>query len=232
MTWVPSADPRAHEQYNHHVSLHSGRGGAAFDAAFSGLVSKQMEQELQLTKQLKALEHYGPICIWDDSRLIPGKRWLPGILEVIDKCHLAVLMLSSDYVDRHGFIMQIELPHILGREKADTLQILPVVARPYDIGAVPLLSERQLWDSSGAIWPREDCEAEQTLAQLTQRSARCFSLRTGPRAADASMNGAIPRGQRRWRVSPSSIAHYRMGYTGHTWILRPKLCGGRSSRQS
>ena len=135
---------------------------------FISYAHEQMEQKLQLTKQLKALEHYGPIRIWDDGQLIPGKRWLPEILKVIDQCQLAVLMLSSDYVDGDGFIMRVELPHILGRERADTLQILPIVARPYDIEAVPLLSERQLWNRR-AIWLREDWDADATLASLTQR---------------------------------------------------------------
>jgi len=67
--------------------------------------------------------------VWDDTRIKSGKKWKEEITIALNKCRIAILLISTDFL-ASDFIRSDELPSILkNAEKKGTI-ILPLIIHP------------------------------------------------------------------------------------------------------
>jgi len=99
--------------------------------------------QVRLSKHIGVLEKLGLLEVWSDTRIHAGARWRQTILRAIDSAQVAILLLSVDFLGS-DFILNTEVPRILGRWQAGQLQVVPVLVRDCTWEEVPWLAELQL----------------------------------------------------------------------------------------
>lgn len=71
----------------------------------------------KLKKHLKVLETQNiDIEVWDDTHILPGTRWQDEIHNALDSAHIALLLITNEYLSS-SFIINNELPSILKNEE-------------------------------------------------------------------------------------------------------------------
>lgn len=83
----------------------------------------------RLTVHLRPYERAGQLDVWSDLKLRPGDAWRDKIREVIDRCKIAILLVSADFL-ASDFIADNELPPLLERAQTDGVRIIPVILKP------------------------------------------------------------------------------------------------------
>jgi len=77
--------------------------------------------------------HFKPflnhIDYWDDTKILPGQKWKDEIKNAIDKCKVAILLLSTDFLGS-DFISTDELPPLLKAAEENGAVILIVIVKP------------------------------------------------------------------------------------------------------
>lgn len=72
--------------------------------------------------------------LWDDTEIRLGEQWDPKIQDGMDRAAVAVLILSDSYFGRRKgggeYILEKELPYLIGRWQAGELDLLPIYWRP------------------------------------------------------------------------------------------------------
>lgn len=87
------------------------------------------EHKETFRQQLIDLTRGGEIDLWDDRQLSPGDAWLQQIRERVESCDIAVLLVSSNFLDS-DFIFSEEWGRLLKRWKAGNVQMFPIILRP------------------------------------------------------------------------------------------------------
>lgn len=82
----------------------------------------------ELRGALTAYERRGDLITWDDTCIIPGKKWEPEILQKLERASIVVLLLSNDFI-RSDYCMQKEMVRALERDQAGECAIVPIVVR-------------------------------------------------------------------------------------------------------
>ena len=82
-----------------------------------------------LTRHLAGLKRCGLIDPWDDRCIEGGDEWRTDIEIAIDGCQLAVLLVSSAFIDS-DFIYSDELGRLLERHRRDGIRLLPIIVKP------------------------------------------------------------------------------------------------------
>lgn len=96
----------------------------------------------RLRVHLRPLERQGIVDLWADTRLQAGSRWREEIASAIDRCKVAVLLVSADFL-ASAFIVDNELPPLLRAAEENGVTILPVVIGPCRFSKTPSISELQ-----------------------------------------------------------------------------------------
>jgi small GTP-binding protein len=102
----------------------------------------------KLLKMLSGLKRRGVIDTWDDRLIEPGEEWYPAIHEAINTCHLALLLVSDDFINS-GFIYKEEMPRFLERRQAEGMGIIPIIVRPCLWSSEPVLKDLQALPRDG-----------------------------------------------------------------------------------
>ena len=80
--------------------------------------------------------------IWDDTKITVGSKWQPAIAQAIDKCDVAILIVSADFIASE-FIARNELPPLLKSAQDRGTLILPIIAAPSLFSYHPDLAQFQ-----------------------------------------------------------------------------------------
>ena len=96
----------------------------------------------RLRVHLRRYERTGQLDVWSDLNLRPGDAWRDKIREVIDRCKIAILLVSADFL-ASDFIADNELPPLLERAQTDGVRIIPVIVRPCAFVRMPELARFQ-----------------------------------------------------------------------------------------
>jgi|GEM_PF-2337804 len=121
----------------------------------------------RLVKHLSVLESEGAYDIWDDKKIDVGTEWLPEIEEALDNAHVAILMLSADFLVS-PFIRGKEIPRILDRREKEGLIVIPVFVSPCAWQKIPGLSRIQGYPTDGrTLAEATPPEADKILVALT-----------------------------------------------------------------
>lgn len=96
---------------------------------FISYADPDQEFKQALLKQLAILQRQGAITIWDKSQLQAYEDEQQAIQTIIEKCQIALLLLSEDYLAA-DFTRSVVLPRLLARKINENLRILPIIVRP------------------------------------------------------------------------------------------------------
>jgi hypothetical protein len=83
---------------------------------------------------------------WDDSKILPGKKWKEEILNKLKKSSVAILLISADFLNSN-FITTVEIPELLNRAAKQGLLILTIVLKPCLFEDYPEISQYQAVNS-------------------------------------------------------------------------------------
>src|SRR5579862_6649971 len=105
------------------VTMGSGRGEVFI--SYSRSDEKYRER---LAVHLKSLEDEG-VTTWSDVRNEPGDQWLANIEGALQRCAIAIFLVSADLV-ASDFIKKKELPPLIERAAAGGVRLLVIGASP------------------------------------------------------------------------------------------------------
>ncbi|MBF0293965.1 MAG: toll/interleukin-1 receptor domain-containing protein [Magnetococcales bacterium] len=87
---------------------------------------EDMEHKKRLLTHLAQLERAGVVQAWHDGVIEVGMAWNPAILDALEKCHVAIFLLSPAFLASR-FINEEEVPRLLKRCHNREILILPVM---------------------------------------------------------------------------------------------------------
>ena len=102
----------------------------------------------RLVTHLKVLQMQGLLDLWDDRRIGAGIDWHPEIQAAMNRAHVAVLLVSADFLTSE-FILGEEVPRLLQRRDEEGLRIFPVIVRPCAWQRVEWLARMQARPKDG-----------------------------------------------------------------------------------
>lgn len=124
--------------------------------------------KIRLLKHLQAFEQAGQLSVWDDSRIEIGQKWLPEIEQALASCHLALLLVSPNFLVS-SFINNHEVPALLKRSEAEGVRVIPVILEPCDWKKINWLASILAWPKNGMpLSEMKPDEAETSLADLAR----------------------------------------------------------------
>jgi hypothetical protein len=95
-----------------------------------------------LVRHLKVLALEGLCDVWEDRRIEVGEEWKPAIKSALEEAHIAVLMISADFLVSN-FIRTEEVPRLLERRKEQGVWVIPLFVSPCPWKKVPWLAAIQ-----------------------------------------------------------------------------------------
>lgn len=149
-------------------------------------ISYAHEDELfkdALVTMLAGLQRRGVIDAWHDRRIEEGDEWRASIEAAMNRCDLALLLVSSDFLASR-FIQDHELPRLLQRRMEQGLRVVPVIVRPCLWQGEPVLRDLQVLPRDGKAvitFPADTGERDQAwvdiCAAVEVRAAEMASTR-------------------------------------------------------
>ena len=109
---------------------------------------KDKEWKDRLLTQLNVLALEGYYDVWEDRRIKMGDDWLPEIESALNDAHVAILMVSANFLTSN-FIRKTEVPKIMERRENEGLTVIPVIVKPCAWKRVPWLSTIQAFPEDG-----------------------------------------------------------------------------------
>ena len=95
-----------------------------------------------LVRHLKVLALEGLCDIWDDRKIQVGEEWKPAIENALNQAHIAILMVSADFLGSN-FIRTEEVPRLIERRKNQGVWVIPLFVSPCAWKKVPWLAAIQ-----------------------------------------------------------------------------------------
>ncbi len=83
----------------------------------------------QLEKHLSIMKRQGQIIGWHDNKITAGKEWEREINVHLNKAHIILLLISSDFMDS-DYCYSIEMKRALERHEAREALVIPIILRP------------------------------------------------------------------------------------------------------
>lgn len=103
---------------------------------------KDEDWKNRLQTQLAVLESQGLLSVWEDRKIAAGDDWYPEIERAIESAHIAILLISADFLSSK-FIQGKEVPPLLERRKKEGLRVIPLILKPCPWQTVGWLSKIQ-----------------------------------------------------------------------------------------
>lgn len=103
---------------------------------------KDEDWKNRLQTQLAVLENQGLLSVWEDRKIAGGDDWYPEIERAIESAHVAILLISADFLSSK-FILGNEIPPLLERRKIAGLRVIPLILKPCPWKTVEWLSKIQ-----------------------------------------------------------------------------------------
>jgi hypothetical protein len=110
------------------------------------------------------------IKIWTDKDIAPGMNWQDEIANALARTKVAVLMISTDFLNS-DFITRQELPPLLAAAKSEGVEILPVIVKPSafgDIDVEPLSCYQAVNMGRPLVKLKDDSEREEEFVRILQ----------------------------------------------------------------
>ncbi|HVR06970.1 MAG TPA: toll/interleukin-1 receptor domain-containing protein [Thermoanaerobaculia bacterium] len=146
--------------------------------AFVSYNHKDVRWKDRLAVQLAVLEREGLLATWHDGLIQAGADWLPEIEAAIANAHVAVLIISADFLNS-DFICREEIPALIERRLRDGLRVIPPGAKEPHLLALLVTSARlrgpgeelaEREDADGVRLPRKTLEERSRWSQFAARA--------------------------------------------------------------
>jgi tetratricopeptide (TPR) repeat protein len=123
----------------------------------------------RLLTHLNVLALEGYYEVWDDRRIEIGDDWLPEIESALKNAHVAILMVSANFLTSN-FIRKTEVPKIMERRENEGLTVIPVIVKPCAWKRITWLSKIQAFPNDGKpLTTFRKNQAEEKLAELAEK---------------------------------------------------------------
>lgn len=146
----------------------------------------------ELGKHLQLLVRSGRITLWNHSQIPAGVSWREELSRAIDRCQIALLLLSPDYLSS-SFATNEELPGLVAAQQRRGARLVPILLRPclykYHSDLAPLVS---LPRHGRPIASCKDRDAE--LSALSQEISKLCDQVSVPTSEPEAPSGVPPRG--------------------------------------
>jgi hypothetical protein len=129
-------------------------------AAFISYAREDRSFKESLRKHLIGLVKKGLLRCFDDSDLAPGEGWKERIDEQLQKADLMLPLASANF--NASVYCQAELDVGLRRRAAGTLDIMPILIKPFDLVPTPFADLQYLPRTGGAVSQQVNEEAAWT----------------------------------------------------------------------
>ncbi len=123
--------------------------------------------------------HFKPflshIDFWDDTKILPGQKWKDEIRNAINKCKVAILLVSTDFLGSE-FISTDELPPLLKAAEENGAVILIVILKPCLFEDFDTLNQYQAMNPpSRPVIKMDYSEKEELYVNLVRQTKRILS---------------------------------------------------------
>lgn len=120
--------------------------------------------------------HFKPflsqIDFWDDTKILPGQKWKEEIRNAINKCKVAILLVSTDFLGSE-FISTDELPPLLKAAEENGAVILIVILKPCLFEEFDTLNQYQAMNPPNRpIIKMDYTEKEELFVNLVRQTKR------------------------------------------------------------
>jgi len=133
---------------------------------------KDEEWKDRLVPHLGVLQQEGCLKVWEDRQIDGGDDWLPEIEEAINCAHVAVLMISANFLTSK-FILKKEVARLLERRSTDGLRVIPLIVKPCAWKKISWLSSIQGRPKDGRpLMKGDECQIEEDLAAFAIEIAK------------------------------------------------------------
>jgi small GTP-binding protein len=106
------------------------------------------EFKKEFVTMLTGLQDQGVVDVWHDRRIEEGDEWYEAIKKAMNKCDLAILFVSPDFIASR-FIKDNELPRLFQRRQEQGLRVVPIIVRPCKWKSQPVLKDLQALPQDG-----------------------------------------------------------------------------------
>jgi hypothetical protein len=101
---------------------------------------RTMLEEVQL--HLSAVLRRSVINVFDDTKILPGEKWLDRIREELATAKVALLLVSTPFLASR-FVREVEVPELLRAAEKDGVRILCLFVSHCAYDTVPEISQFQ-----------------------------------------------------------------------------------------
>lgn len=120
--------------------------------------------------------HFKPflekIDFWDDSKIMPGDKWLKEIENAVSQAKIAIFLVSTDFLGS-DFIARKEIPPLLEAAEKDGITILMVILKPCLFDGFPSLSQYQAMNApSHPVSKMDENEREELYVNLVRQTKK------------------------------------------------------------
>ncbi|MDO5971049.1 toll/interleukin-1 receptor domain-containing protein [Flavivirga aquimarina] len=107
------------------------------------------------------------IEVWDDTKILPGKKWEKEIEHALESAKISILLISSNFL-ASDFIMNSELPKLLLNAEKHGTKVLPIILGYCRFNRNKDLCKFQALNDPGMpLSILSDSEVDKTLVEMT-----------------------------------------------------------------
>lgn len=132
---------------------------------------KDETEKEKLVSHLGVLRGAGLIDLWSDDQIIGGGDWESDINIAINKAHVAVLLISDNFLNSE-FILGKEVPALLQRRKTEGVTVFPLIAKACAWRQVDWLAKMNVRPKNGKpVWSDNGSHVDDDLAAISDEIA-------------------------------------------------------------
>lgn len=90
----------------------------------------------EIDKALIGLKKNGQVDVWHDQTIEAGMTWSDEIKNAIDKAHIFLLLISSDF-NNSEYIWENELAAAMKKHEEKKARVIPIICRTCDWTSMP-----------------------------------------------------------------------------------------------
>ncbi|WP_339903775.1 toll/interleukin-1 receptor domain-containing protein, partial [uncultured Cyclobacterium sp.] len=133
---------------------------------------KDEEDKKEIKKFIGSIDTNFKFDIWDDTKIQTGDIWKQKIEKAISEAHIAILLLSIDFLDS-DFIKNDELPLLLEKYNKDKIIIFCVLIGYCPIDYNPFFKKLQIFNKNS---PLRDLPEGEKAKQLSKLAGEIYDL--------------------------------------------------------
>ncbi len=126
---------------------------------------------------VKMLEPLSLLRQWHDRDIGLGSAWFEEIVQRLDGCAIAILLISANFLTSE-FCTRKEVPPLLERRRRDGMMLAPILIRPCNWKRVPWLAALQMFPRDGvAISALEQWQQDAVFAEVNEEICKYLETR-------------------------------------------------------